>query len=676
MQGVWIDSATGETGRLLKLFELTRGLKFKEAVEQAADFCRMGKPEEADRRIDPSNFHFSEPSAPRSDDDGPPAYKAAATAIDWDRCVSEFSPEKASELCEWRGYSPEFVTHLRNEKLIGCCNGSFAFPVTHNGKITAVHYKGPDGWRYFPNGAESSIFVLGSPNHASHTLAFESQWDAFAVLDKLNAHLPENAGIYAALVTRSATSNTDISKFAVTHLIACPQNDPREKIGKDGVTRPNINKEGRTPAEEWLHRIQSTRNKISQFSVFENPPAHKDHNDWIRAEQPDNYDVFTQVIEGSRDPLLKEVASTDEILATDTKDDPNALIGYQKRFLSKGGSWLIVGPSGIGKSTLITSLCIHAAACVAWNGITFRKPLKVLVVQAENDRGDLAEMIHGALKAASFDAATEALAKNNIVWRQECSRTGADFCGWLEKVVVATGADLVVIDPLLSYVGDDISQQKVASSFLRNGLQPIQQRTGCITVAVHHTGKPSKDAGAFKGWSESDFAYLGLGSSDVTNWARAISVFTPSGVDTGVFRFMIPKRGKRAGMVDSFSKETTTSIFLKHAGRGLGWVQCAPPDESECPPRNGGRKQSLTTADVLKLIGPPTHSIRRDVLTAELTLKHGISNRTAKDRIDALLLAAKIHVAERTPREGGGHEIEWLRAGTSSIGNNQPETSN
>ena len=97
--GVWHDRATGETGRLLKLFELTRGLKFKEAVEQAADFCRMGKPEEADRRIDPSNFHFSEPSAPRSDDEGPPAYKAAAaTAIDWDRCVSELTPEKASEL--------------------------------------------------------------------------------------------------------------------------------------------------------------------------------------------------------------------------------------------------------------------------------------------------------------------------------------------------------------------------------------------------------------------------------------------------------------------------------------------------------------------------------------------------------------------------------------------------
>ena len=675
--GVWHDRASGETGRLLKLWQANRGLSFKDAVEAAADFCRMAMPVENDGRIDPSNFQFT---APATASDDAPVYKMSApvaTVIDWKKCVAEFTPEKASELCRWRGYSVECVQWMREQELIGCYQGAFAFPVHDaKGRVVAIHYKGGDGWFYYPKGAESAALVIGSPTHATYCLAFESQWDAFAVLDKLHAHDPENTGVYSAIITRSATSNTDLSRLEISSLIALPQNDPREKTGKDGVTRPNVNKDGRTPSEEWLHRITASKNKLTGFAVFDNPPKHKDSNDWIKAEQPNSFEVFNLVIEQSRDPLLKEVATTDEILSTNTKDDPDALIGHQRRFLGKGGSWLIIGPSGIGKSTLITSLCINAAAGVSWHGISFRRAMKVLVVQAENDRGDLAEMIRGAFKAARFDSATEALARKNIMWRQECSRTGAEFCGWLEKVVVATGADLVVIDPLLSYVGDDISQQKVASSFLRNGLQPIQQRTGCITVAVHHTGKPSKDAGAHKGWSESDFAYLGLGSSDVTNWARAISVFTPVGVDTGVFRFMIPKRGKRAGMVDSFSKETATSIFLKHAGQGLGWVQCAPPEEAEGAPRNGGRKQSLTTEDVLKSLGPATHASRRDILTAELMLRHTVSNRTVKDRIDALLLAAKIHVAEKTPREGGGHDVEWLRVGTCSTGNNQSETSN
>jgi AAA domain len=669
--GVWCDRATGETGRLLRLFELTRGLKFADAVEQAAEFCKMNKTVESDRKVDPSNFHFTDPSETKPDPLGVPAYKApapAATIIDWARCVGEFTAEKAAELCEWRGYSVEHVTWMKENELIGCFQVNFAFPV-HNakGQVVAIHHKIDSGWLYYPKGSETTPLIIGSPVHALHTLAFESQWDAFAVLDKLGVHEPDNAGIYAAYITRSATSNTDISSHAITNLIAVNQNDPKEKKGKDGVIRSTANKEGRTPSEEWLHRISSSRNKITQFAVFEPPAKYKDANDWIRGEQPEHAEVFKKVIENSRDPILKDIATTDEILATNITDDPNALIGHHKRFLSKGGSWLIVGQSGIGKSTLIASLCIHAAAGVSWHGLTFRRPLKTLVVQAENDRGDLAEMLRGAFLAAGFDSATAALARKNIVWRQECSRTGTEFCVWLEKVVSATGAELVIIDPLLSYVGDDISQQKVASAFLRNGLQPIQQRTGCITVAVHHTGKPSKDQGAHKGWSESDYSYLGLGSSDVTNWARAISVFTPVGVDTGIYRFLITKRGKRAGMIDLFSKSMVTSIFLKHAGQGLGWIQCEPPEESQLTSRNGGRKRSLTGDTVLKALGSAATIMRRDILTAELMLKHEVSNRTVKDRIDALLLAAKIHVAEKSPREGGGHEIEWLRAGTSSI---------
>jgi hypothetical protein len=662
---------------------MQNGLEFHDAVYQAAEFCGMPRPESTNgsRRIDPASFVLRAPPEPPSDDDGLPPYQASAKAravIDWARCVAEFTDEKMAELCAWRGYSAEMARWMKDNALIGCYQGNFAFPV-HGAKseVAAIHYKVPDnGWRYYPHGAETAALIVGNPVESIYTLAFESQWDAFAVLDRLHAYEPENASCYSAIITRSATSNTDISKLAIPHLIACPQNDPREKLGKDGVVRPNVNKEGRTPSEEWLHRISSSRNRITQYAVFEPPPGHKDHNEWILSEQPEHHEVFKAIIEESRDPLLKEVASTDEILATDTTDDPNALIGHRRRFLAKGGSWLIIGPSGIGKSTLITSLCLNAAAGVTWHGISFRRPLKTLVVQAENDPGDLAEMILGALKAASFDAATEALAKKNILWRQECSRTGSDFCEWLEKVVVATGADLVVIDPLLSYVGDDISQQKVASQFLRNGLQPIQQQTGCITVVVHHTGKPSKDAGAHKGWSESDFAYLGLGSSDVTNWARAISVFTPSGVDTGVFRFMIPKRGKRAGMVDSFSKETTTSIFLKHAGSGLGWVQCEPPDESEMADRKGGRKQSLTAADVIKELGPDTHTMRKDILISQLCLRHHVSMRTARERINTVILSGNAHIASTDARPGGGTKVEWVRVGPApSNGNNQMETS-
>ena len=379
--------------------------------------------------------------------------------------------------------------------------------------------------------------------------------------------------------------------------------------------------------------------------------------------------------EGDRGTLMTGVKTTAEIRAHNVKDDPSAMIGHQRRFLGKGGSFAVIGPSGIGKSTLITGIIIHAAAGMAWHGITFREPMKTLVIQAENDDGDLKEMIEGALLAVGFDKSTADLAGRNIKWKRETSRTGEKFTRWLEEIIRETGAQLVVIDPLLSFVGDDISQQKVASQFFRNWLQPVLERTGAIVLLVHHTGKTSTDSKSRQNWSESDFAYLGIGSSELTNWARAVAVLIPHGVDTGRFKFLIAKRGSRAGMIDQFSGEHSTSIYLKHAAHGLGWVQAERPDESESTPRSGGRKQKVTPEDVMRSLGPATHAKRKDILVADLMLDCAASERSVRERVDALILAGRIHIAETTPRDGGGHPHDWLRAAPSAIGNNQRETS-
>lgn len=639
--GVWHDRATGETGRLLKLFELTRGLKFKEAVDQAADFCRMMKPEESDGKIDPSNFHFDEPPAPKPDNDDLPPYQApakTATEIDWARCVGEFTAEKAAELCEWRGYSVEMVRWMKENELIGCFQGHFAFPV-HNakGQVVAIHHKGGDGWFYYPKGAETAPLVIGSPAHASYTLAFESQWDAFSVLDKLHAHDPENASLYAAVITRSATSNTDFSKLAIPNLIAINQSDPREKTGKDGVTRTNINKEGRTPSEEWLYRISSSRNKITQFAVFEPPAPHKDANDWIRADQPDHYDVFKSVIEGARNPILKSARSVSELLDHKIDDDPDALIGYQRRFLSKGGSWMIIGPSGVGKSTLITSLCINAAAGVTWHGLTFRRPLRTLVVQAENDEGDLAEMLRGGCAAVRAEFSKEQFKEmgSNLLFEQVTDKIGEKFTRWLEEIIRESGADLVIIDPLLSFVGDDISQQKVASQFFRNFLQPVLKRTGAICVLVHHTGKPPKEK-----VRDADLSYSGLGSSEIVNWPRAVSVLATTAVD-GTYLFRNCKRGNRARMVDQFTGSVSKDIYLKHGSEreGLQWLQTKyeEPEEEEKPWKGKGASKlpNMKPEAFLALVGP---IVTYKDLYDTITKAGNVSGHAAKGIISDLLM--------------------------------------
>ncbi len=655
--GVWHDRATGESGRLLRLWQ-EHAASFPEAVEKAAEFVGMGPPDVEDRVLDLRNYIYTAPApdpAPAANPDEPPPYVPGARGIDWKSCVAALDDTEIAKLADWRGISVDFIRWLKSQDLIGLFRGRYAFPVHDSaGAVCRIHYRLDKGWAYEPKGGgESSALVIGNPRHATMTLACESQWDAFALLDRLHAHDPENAGIFAAIITRGATSNTDFSKLAIQRLIACPQNDPPEKASKTT---------GRTPAEEWLFKIQSTRRHEVEFTVFHTPAEHKDANDWILAEKPNHHAVFDAVVEGAKDPALAGVRTSREILATPTKDDPNALIGPERRFLSRGGSWLIVGQSGIGKSTLTTGLAMHAAAGVPWHGIKFRHPLRTLIVQAENDEGDLAEMLRGALRASGMSDDSEQTALDNLIWRRECVKTGADFCKALRATVMATAADLVMVDPLLSFIGDDISQQKVASTFLRNQLQPVLAETGAIAVLIHHTGKPAKDSKP--GGTVHDAAYAGLGSSELTNWARAVSNFSGGGED-GIYRFLNAKRGSRAGMINQFTGEPSNEIFLRHAPVGLGWVQCEPAAKPK--PGNGPK---IIVEDVADHLGEKP--MRRDKLTAQLCARFGIQERTAREKIAHALALDLIHVAKTEPRDGGGKPIEVLAAGPApAIGGEQ-----
>lgn len=371
-------------------------------------------------------------------------------------------------------------------------------------------------------------------------------------------------------------------------------------------------------------------------------------------------EALKRVAGGSSRATVEGIQTTSQILSTNIEDDETMLIGHKRRFLGKSGSFVIAGPSGIGKSTLTAGFLLHAAAGIPWNGITFRRPLKILVVQAENDDGDLAEMMEGAIRALQGMTMQQIkMACENIVWRRLSTMTGEDFTKWLEKAIAATGADLAHIDPLLAYVGDDISSQKVASNFFRNLLQPVLDRTGAMTTMVHHTGKTSTDSKARENWSESDFAYLGFGSSELTNWARAVAVLVPAGKDTGKYKFLIAKRGKRAGMIDAFTKEPTTSIILTHSDKGMGWVQAQVDDDDE--PSNGrpGAKPKITTTDILKALSDGT-ATRRDVLTISLADRFSCSQKLVSQKIDMLLLDEKIFVHSTEKRPRGGHPIEFL----------------
>lgn len=261
-----------------------------------------------------------------------------------------------------------------------------------------------------------------------------------------------------------------------------------------------------------------------------------------------------------------------QLLALDTTRDVNNLLG--SRWVCRGGSCLWLGLSGVGKSTL----CLQAA--VAWTlgmdffGIRPERPLVSLIVQGENDDGDLAEQMQGLVSGlAVADRVHELNLRLKIV--RECALTGDAFAAWLSSVVSAVQPDLVWLDPLNCYIGGDVSNQEVCSHFLRNLLNPIAQDTGCAMMIVHHGNKPAQYQKHASTWNNLDYAYFGSGSSELANWARA-AISIRGQADEDSYELRASKRGSRAGMVDDSNRETSC-IYLQHSRGSIFWTRCTTP---------------------------------------------------------------------------------------------------
>ena len=82
------------------------------------------------------------------------------------------------------------------------------------------------------------------------------------------------------------------------------------------------------------------------------------------------------------------IVSVRDLIYFDPANDPDNLIG--NRWLTRGSSMIISGGTGIGKSSLMMQVIIRWSLGLDFFGIAPVRPLKIGVIQAENDKGDLA----------------------------------------------------------------------------------------------------------------------------------------------------------------------------------------------------------------------------------------------------------------------------------------------
>ena len=311
----------------------------------------------------------------------------------------------------------------------------------------------------------------------------------------------------------------------------------------------------------------------------------------------------------------------------DASHDPDCLVG--RRYLVRGGNCLIAGGSGYGKSSLMMQIACYLATGTPIFGLKSFRPLKQLLIQAENDKGDLSEQLNGVFsgieKIGDIDLNEKAeQIEKNIGLHRVVGKSGNSFLTLLDTLLEIDRPDMVWIDPLFAFAGCDLINSEKTGKFLREGLFPIFVKRKTCGMVLHHIGKPVRDNKEQTKMAAIDYQYLGFGTSEIQNSFRAVNILVPV-KGTSTFKLVFSKRGERAGAKD-MDGSWTREVFLEHSAPadGICWLQTEEPEEENS---KGGRPTKFSASMVLDQMSV-VHPVKTDTLRQRLYRDENMSRAT------------------------------------------------
>lgn len=355
------------------------------------------------------------------------------------------------------------------------------------------------------------------------------------------------------------------------------------------------------------------------------------------------------------------------------EDDPDEI--FEHRFLCKGSTALLIGQTGAGKSSFTMQGCMKWSLGYEHFGLRPAKRIrengmKICIIQAENDRGDLAEMAQGVIKGLNLRPEQIDWIRPRVLTLNEVDAQKEELVGVCEKVLQAhPGLDLLVIDPAFHYLGGDALKAQDVGHFMRKLMLPLAKKHNVGILIIHHTNKPSTNKDKF-GAAAGDYAYLGAGSAEWINPARAGLAIIGTKVK-GVFRLKAIKRDRRLRWLDQDGNYTDERYIAYHREASVICWRDADPSEieevlaSENPESDkvkpGRKKLAVDSIKLLTLIlgsgEPQPRSAVHSVLMAKGKCSEGTANTWIKDALKAGLL--EIDHLEET--KGSANPKQWIK---------------
>lgn len=218
---------------------------------------------------------------------------------------------------------------------------------------------------------------------------------------------------------------------------------------------------------------------------------------------------------------MKSLASTKHVppkllRMEDVKERKMKWLWYP--YIPLGAASLVFGPGGYGKSQLMVLIAAHISTGTALPGQDYpHRPMNVLMMSAEDD---IEAVLKGRLVRAGADL-------TRIYVPEKIFTLDKQGFADLEGYIVSAEVDLVIIDPVVRYIGGKVDMFR--ANEVRDFVGPIHEMAQKYEIAEILVGH-SRKGGEGDDWEKA------MGSVDFINAVRSVMFVTKTPDGDRVFR--------------------------------------------------------------------------------------------------------------------------------------------